>query len=211
MQSVDSIDLLDTLSERVLRHQPVSAWRQVFLRPHQEVMQFSRLSGTWVCVAAQEPWGVGSGVLSDIELLAGSHGGELDACPQSVALVRFEDAGSALAMARALQDLPCDQRFQVGLASGECTLATLQLNDIELLRVMLSGAADEAEAVARMVAPGSIRLSPETMELVDEVVSVMPGCMVTTEFEGETVSATSLTFTPNFNSQLSTFAGLGLI
>ena len=203
--------LLDALSERVLRHLPSSVWRQVFLRPHQEVMHFLPHSGTWVCVAAQQPWGVGADVRSEIESLAFSHGGELDACPQSVALVRFEDACSALDMARALQDLACDQRFQVGLASGECTLATLQLNDIELLRVMLGGAADQAEAVARMVTPGSIRLAPQTMELVDEVVSVMPGCMVTTEFEGEEIAATSLTFTPRYNAQLSTFAGLGLV
>lgn len=202
--------LLDALSERLLRHLPSSVWRQVFLRPHQEVMHFWQHSGTWVCVAAQQPWGVGAEVRSQIEALAFHHGGELDACPQSVALVRFEDASSALDMARALQDLACDQRFQVGLASGECTLATVQLNDIELLRVMLGGAADQAESVARMVTPGSIRLAPQTMMLVDEVVSVMPGCMVTTEFEGEEIAATSLTFTPRYNSQLSTFAGLGL-
>jgi hypothetical protein len=210
VQPEDPSLLVDALSNRVVRSLSPGVWRKLFLRPWQEVMQFAPTQGTLLCAAAQLPsWGTGANVLPELAFLARSHGGELDPCPQATALVRFDDAQAALDMALEMQQMAGDVRFQVGLASGECTLATLQLEG-SVLRVLVGGAVDLAEAVTRQATPGTIRLAPETFAQVQDAVVRIGGCMVTTEFEGGCITATSLTLPPRSNAQLSTFAGLGL-
>jgi class 3 adenylate cyclase len=93
--------------------------------------------------------------------------------------------------------------------SGDCTLASLQLEG-RLLRVLVGEAVDRAEAVTAMASPGTIRISPETFALLQEDIVGMPHWMVTTEYEGDCMTAASLTLPPRGNAQLSTFAGLGL-
>lgn len=210
MQFEDPALVLDALSHRVLRHLSASAWRKLFLRPHDEVMRFAPIRGTLLCAAAQmPPWHDGAGVQQEVEFLARSHGGEVDPCPHASALVRFDDPQAALQMALELQQSAGDVRYQVALASGDCLLATLQLEDKEL-RVLVGGAVDRVEAVMRLATPGSVRLAPETFAHVQDVVLRMGHCMVTTEFEGEEITATSLLLPPRSSAQLSTFAGLGL-
>jgi hypothetical protein len=210
MQSEDPTLLLDALSQRVLRHLSVSAWRKLFLRPPNEVMQLSPVTGTLLCAASQLPaWAPGVAAVRDLEFLARSHGGELDPCPQASALVRFAAAEDALAMAIELQQMTAEVRYQVGLASGECTLVTLMLDGTPL-PVLVGGVVDRVEAVTRQATSGSIRLSPETFALVHDAVAGIPGCMVATEYQGEDITATSLTLAPRANAFLSTFAGLGM-
>ncbi len=211
MQSNENASLvLDALSTRVLRTLSPGAWRKLFLRPHQEVMQFAPARGTFLCAAAQVPsWSASGDLLSELSFLASSHGGELDPCPQSTALVRFDDPLAALDMAREMQNMICDVRFQVGLASGDCTLASLQLEG-RVLRVLVGDAVDRAEAVAHMASPGTIRIAPESYALLQDDIIGMSHWMVTTEYEGDCMTAASLTLPPRANSQLSTFAGLGL-
>lgn len=210
MQFEDPAPLIDALSQRVLRHLPASAWRKLFLRPLREVMQFSPVQGTFLCAAAVAPvWSNGAVAQRDLEFLARTHGGELDPCPQASALIRFADPEAALAMAIELQQGAGDVRYQVGIAGGECTLATLLLEGTSL-PVLVGGTVDRAEAVARQATPGSIRLSPETFAQVEPALARVAGCMVATEYDGDTVTATSLTLAPRANAFLSTFAGLGL-
>jgi hypothetical protein len=210
MQFEDPSLLLDALSQRVLRHLSVSAWRNLFLRPVEEVMQFSPLTGTLLCAAAQVPaWAPSAGAVRDLEFLAHSHGGELDPCPQASALVRFETAQDALAMAIELQQMTAEVRYQVGLATGECTLVTLMLEG-NPLPVLVGGVVDRVEAVTRQATSGSIRLAPETFAQLQDAIARIPGCMVATEYQGEEITATSLTLAPRANAFLSTFAGLGM-
>ena len=206
----DPTHLLDALSQRVLRHLSVTAWRKLFLRPAHEVMHFSPVTGTLLCAAAQTPaWAPQAGAVRDLEFLARSHGGELDPCPQASALVRFATAQDALAMAIELQQMTGEVRYQVGLATGECTLVTLLLDGTPL-PVLVGGVVDRVEAVTLQASCGCIRMAPETFAEVHDAVALIPGCMVATEFEGEDITATSLTLAPRANAFLSTFAGLGM-
>lgn len=209
MSHEDPSLLLDALSTRVLRSLSHSTWRKVFLRPHHEVMQFAEARGTFLAVAMQLPtWSTGADVHSEIAFLAATHGGELDPCPGALALVRFEAPGAALRMALDMQHMAGDVRFQVGLASGDCVSAGLQV-DGHVVRVLVGGAADRADAVARMAAPGSIRFAPEVYAQVQDRLGDLASCMVTTEYEGDCMMAASVMLPPR-SSQLSTFAGLGL-
>lgn len=210
MQFDDPASLLDALSQRVLRHLPASAWRKVFLRPVHESMRFTGVHGTLLCAAAQVPaWSAGVGAHRDLEFLARSHGGELDPCPQACALVSFDDAHHALAMAVELQQMAGDVRYQVGIASGDCTLATLQLEGASL-PILVGGVVDEVEAVTQQATPGGIRLAPSAFAQLQDALGRIVGCMVATEYEDERVAAASLTLAPRSNAFLSTFAGLGL-
>ena len=202
--------LLDALSTRVLHSFAPVAWRKIFLRPHQEVMRWRSVGGTLLCAAAQLPaWSPGAGLASELALLAAAHGGELDPCPPATVLVHFEDPFAALEMALEMQQMACEARFQIGLVSGECALATLQLEEREI-RTFVGGAVEQAEAVARQAAPGSIRISPETYARVHVAVGSVASWMLTSEYEGETMTSASLTPPPRPSSALSTFAGLGL-
>jgi class 3 adenylate cyclase len=152
---------------------------------------------------------VGGHTLADIAFLAACHGGEVDPCPEGSALVRFENARAAFNMAVEMQQSGVHPRFQVGLATGACTVACLALDD-GVLRVLLGDTVERAGSVARHAAPGSIRIAPETFgELQEQLVDVSRG-VLTTEYEQESMIAVSLTPTPHSTAHLSTFAGLGL-
>ena len=210
MQFEDPSQIIDALSQRILRHLPATAWRKLFLRPVHEAMQFATVQGTLLAAAAQVPaWSVGTGAQRDLEFLARSHGGELDPCPQGCALVSFDDPHHALAMAIELQQTAGDVRYQVGIATGECTLATLQLEGTPL-PVLVGGVVDQVEALTRQATAGSIRIAPATFEQLQDAVQRIAGCMVATEYEGDALGASSLTLAPRSNAFLSTFAGLGL-
>jgi hypothetical protein len=210
MQFEDPSLLLDSLSQRVLRHLSASAWRKVFLRPMAETMQFTTVQGTFLSATAMVP-GAGDvdGAQRDLEFLALAHGGAVDSCPQGSALVSFDDPHDALAMAIELQQMAGGIRYQVGIATGECTLATLLIEGTPL-PVLVGGAVDRVEILAGHATAGGIRLAPETFAQVQDAVVRIPGCMVMTEYEGDEAGATSLTLAPRSNAFLSTFAGLGL-
>jgi hypothetical protein len=202
--------LLDALSTRVLRTLTPDAWRKLFLRPYQEVMRWTPAGGTLLCAAAQLPaWGAGAGLATELAFLAATHGGELDPCPPTTALVHFADPLAAFDMALEMQQMACDARFQIGLVSGDCSIATLQLEGREL-RMFVGGAVEQAETVARQAAPGTIRISPETYTRLQEAVGSVGSWMLTSEYEGERMTSASLTPPPRPSSALSTFAGLGL-
>jgi len=210
MQFEDPSPLLDALSQRVLRHLSATTWRKLFLRPVHEVMQFAAVQGTVLSVAAQVPaWSAGAGVQRELEFLARSHGGELDPRPQAALLVSFADPLDALAMAVELQQTPSEVRYQVGIATGECTLATLQLEGTPL-PVLVGGMVDQVETLTRQATGGSIRLAPATYALLEDAVVRIGGCMVATEYDGDAPGASSLTLAPRSSAFLSTFAGLGL-
>src|SRR3954471_20429532 len=117
MQFQDPSQLLDALSQRVLRHLSATAWRKVFMRPVDEVMHLATVQGTLLAATAMVPaWSGSAGTQRDLEFLARSHRGEIDPCPQGCALVRFDDANRALAMAIELQQMPSEVRYQVGIA-----------------------------------------------------------------------------------------------
>ncbi|MBC5782839.1 hypothetical protein H8N03_07760 [Ramlibacter sp. USB13] len=208
MQYEDPSFLLDALSQRMLRHLPASAWRKVFLKPVDEVMHFTTVHGTFLAAAAPGPAWTGA-AQRDLEFLARSHGGEIDPCPHDAALVSFDDPHHALAMAIELQQAVGEVRWQVGIATGECTLATLQMEGTSL-PVLVGGAVDRVETLTRHATAGSIRLAPETFELLHDAVVRIAGCMVMTEYDGDEPGVTSLTLAPRSNAFLSTFAGLGL-
>lgn len=203
--------LLDALSTRVLRSLAPEAWRKLFLRPHREVMRFSSTGGgTLLCASAQLPvWSPGAALASELALLAAAHGGELDPCPPTTVLVRFDDPIAALEMALEMQQMACEARFQIGLASGNCSIATLQLEERQI-RIFVGAAVEAAESVALQAAPGSIRISPETYARIQDAVGSVASWMLTSEYEGDTMTAASLTPPPRPFSALSTFAGLGL-
>ena len=210
MQFEDPSPLVDALSQRILRHLSATAWRKLFLRPLNEVMQVADVHGTLLSAAALVPaWSAGTGAQRDLEFLARSHGGELDPCPTGSALVSFDDPHDALAMAIELQQMASEVRYQVGLATGQCTLATLQLEGMAL-PLLVGGAVDQVDVLTRQASAGTIRIAPATFELVQDAVVRIGGCMVATEYDGDAPGATSLTLAPRANAFLSTFAGLGL-
>jgi hypothetical protein len=202
--------LLETLSDRVLRNLSPAAWRKLFLRPHQEVMQFAPAQGTVLCAALPgSAWALGGHAQSELAFLATCHGGQLDPCPEASALVRFDNAQAAFNMAVEMQQSALHPRFQVGLATGDCTQALLALDD-GVLRVLLGSTVERAATVARLASPGSIRMAPETFaELQQRLVDMNCG-VLTTEYAEEAMIAASLTPTPHSTAHLSTFAGLGL-
>jgi hypothetical protein len=202
--------VLDALSTRVLQSLSPSVWRTLFLRPHGEVMHFASAQGTFLCASAQMPaWSAEAGVRTELKFLAATHGGELDPCPPTTVLVRFDDPLAALDMAREMQDMAGDVRFQVGLVAGTCTRASLQLPD-RRMQVLVGDAVERAGSVARMASPGSIRMAPDAYALLHDSILATAHWMVTSEYEGEDMTAASLTLPPRASSQMSTFAGLGL-
>lgn len=211
MQQIEDRSLMiDALSERVLRKLSTSVWRQLFLQPRHEAMHFERGTGTLLCAQLQAPsWSAGAHLLGELSYLAGSHGGSVDPCPESAALVRFEHPAAALDMALQMQELAGDSPFQIGIVSGACTTAVLHLEGGPL-RVLAGAEVRRATEVARLAAAGTIRMDAATYLALQERIGQRRTGVVSTEYEGDEMTAVSLTPPPPSTAYLSTFAGLGL-
>lgn len=210
LQTEDQSLMLDALSERVLRNLSTSVWRQLFLRPPAEVMRLEQGNGTLLCAELHAPsWSAGAHLLADLAYLAGCHGGYVDPCPESAALVRFEHPAAALDMALQMQELAVDSPFQIGLVSGACTMAAFNLEG-ELLRMLAGAEVQRATAVARLAAAGTIRMDAATYLALQDQIGERRTGVVSTEYEGDEMTAVSLTLPPPSTAYLSTFAGLGL-
>lgn len=208
-QTNDQSLMIDALSDRVLRNLSTSVWRQLFLEPGDERMRLEQGVGTLLCAELQAPsWSSGAHLLGELSYLAGCHGGYVDPCPASAALVRFDHPAAALDMALQMQQLASDAPFQIGIVSGALTTAAFRL-DGGTLRMLAGDEVQRAGEVARLAAAGTIRMDAATyLALQDEIAQSRTG-VVSTEYEGEEITAVSLTLTPPSNAYLSTFAGLG--
>lgn len=203
--------MLDALSERVLRHLSVTAWRKLFLQnPRSDVMHFEHSSGTLLC--AELPgarWRAGAPVLAELSFLANCYGGHVDPCPPTAALIQFDEPTLALDMALQLQEVANDTAFQVGIVTGSFTTAVLRL-DGKLLRMLVGAEVTRAAAVARLATAGTIRMGAESYLALQDNIARVPAGVISTEYEDDQMTAVSLTLAPRSTAYLSTFAGLGL-
>jgi hypothetical protein len=202
--------LIEELSDRVLRSLSTTVWRKLFLEPRESVMHFEQEPATLLCAELHAPsWSAGAHLLSELAYLARRHGGEVDPCPPTAALVRFSNPAAALEMAWQMQQLASDAPFQIGIVTGPCTTASFRL-DGGVLRVLAGAEVGRAAAVAALAAAGTIRLDGATYHGLQQEIGGITSGVISTEYEGDEVTAVSLTLPPSSTAYLSTFAGLGL-
>src|SRR4051812_3483744 len=200
--------LLESLSNRILRNLKISDWQQVLAAAWQEPIQVQQVRGTVVCLVSPA-WGSHPNLKADVALLARAKGGYLDPCPASDALILLRGADDALALAMELREMTPGVPIHVGIATGQCEVATIQFAE-QTFRVVVGGVADEAAATCELAPAGTFRMSPSAFESLQHQASRLHSCMLQTEYEGEEISAISVTPPPaRGGEQLSTFAGLG--
>jgi hypothetical protein len=196
--------LLEQLSDRLLADFP-AAWREVFLGGGQASVRFRQQPVALLCCdPSKSEWSN-----QDLSALAARCGGEFEPCRET-AVFRFMDAGPALATAVLLQRAS-SERVQAAILTRTTTVATFDLFG-EQRSLAVGSPLEDALAFMRKSSPGSIKVCAETYNALGSAMDQgAKGAIVTTEFVGDEVTSAFVTLPPNRQSEVSTFAGLGLM
>jgi hypothetical protein len=198
--------MLDALSERMLRHGSVQAWRSVFLGGRAAGVRFDTTQLT--LVAADAP--MEGFDREEREMLAQRLGGALQPSRVAGFLIAFADAASALRAAMVLQRLSSGRKVRVVLSTAACNVAWFRSDDGTEQCVALGTGVEEAEQALAQAPRGTVFLSGATCALLGELDAHVRDAVVTTEMEEDTVTGASITLAPPSSAFMSTFAGLGL-
>jgi hypothetical protein len=199
--------MLETLSQRMLRHCHVEQWREVFLGAAYETIRFDVAQRT--VVATDAP--LASFSAEEAAALAARLGGVREPSVTVDLVLSFEDPADALRAAMLLQRLAAGRRVRTSLSTAPCTLACYELGG-EVRRLIIGAEIHRAEAAMEQAVPGTVVVSAETYALLGERINEhVPDGLVATELEHETVRQASITLAPHASAPMSTFAGLGLI
>lgn len=199
--------MLDTLSQRVLRHSDVEVWRQIFLGPAYATLRFETAALT--IVAADAPMTAVSG--EESEQLAARLGGRPEPSAHVDLLLSFRDPAAALGAAMLLQRLSSRRKIRTAISTALCTVACYE-HEGELRRLVVGAEIDQAEAAVARAVPGTVVISAETYALIgDHIAEYVPDGLLATELEDDRVRQASITLAPHASAPMSTFAGLGLL
>ncbi|HEX7892496.1 MAG TPA: hypothetical protein VF522_24300 [Ramlibacter sp.] len=198
--------LLEALSQRMLRHCDVEAWRQLFLGPAYGTIRFEAAQLT--LVAADAPLDSCSG--EEAALLAARLGGNPEPSAGVDLVLSFRSAAAALGAALLLQRLSPRRRVRTAISTYPCTVACYEVDGTQR-RLVLGEAMEQAEAALERAVPGTVLITAETYALIGErIAEYVPDGLVATELEDDRVRQASITLAPHASAPMSTFAGLGL-
>ncbi|RYF39067.1 MAG: hypothetical protein EOO25_15820 [Comamonadaceae bacterium] len=194
----------DALSQRMLRHCGVSAWREAFLGAANATLRFE--ARQYTLLASDAP--LASFSEEEARLLAEHLGAQLQPSANVDLVLAFEQPSAALHAAMVLQRL--GHRVRCALSTAMYTEACYESQDGPR-RLVVGTALDAAEGALAQAVPGTIVLCAQSYALLAEQIGEhAPEGMLATEMEDETVRQASITLAPPASAALSTFAGLGL-
>ena len=154
--------LLEALSDKVLHRLPPAIWKGLFLGEERGSIRFEQRPLTLVHAELR-----GADQASavhfhqSVQALNTRHNGRLDPYQDNAALVTFENPGTAVRMAIALQRSSAHGALSIGVVSGVCTLAYFRVPG-RLWCTPLGEQPERAAAVAATASGGGIVISPET-------------------------------------------------
>jgi hypothetical protein len=195
---------MEALSQRVLRHWSVDAWRELFLGAGYATIRFEQAQLT--LLAADLPTGVSA---EEATLLVQRLGGDSEPTRLAQGMFSFRDPVMALQAALLLQRLSPRRKIRAALSTVECTVALFHLGD-RLRRLAVDRDIELTGASVQEAVPGTIVLTAETCALLGDGIHELHDGLVATELDDETVTRASITLAPHASAPMSTFAGLGL-
>ena len=202
----DSHPMRNALSQRMLRHCGVSAWREAFLGAASATMRFE--ARQYTLLAADAP--LASFSEEEARLLAEHLGAQLQPSANVDLVLAFVQPAAALHAAMVLQRLATGQRVRCALTTAMYTEACYETQD-GTRRLVVGSDLDAAEGALRESVPGTIVLCAQSYALLaEQIADHAPDGLLATELEDEQVRQASITLAPPASAALSTFAGLGL-
>lgn len=199
--------LLEALSQRMLRHCDVEAWRKLFLGPAYGSIRFETVQLT--LVAADAPMDAFSG--EEAQLLAARLRGNPEPSSHVDLVLSFRNAAAALGAALLLQRLAPRRRVRTALSTQLCIVACYEVDGAQR-RMVLGSELEHAEGALSRTVPGTILISAETYAVIgDRLAEYVPDGLLATELEDDRVREASITLAPHASAPQSTFAGLGLV
>lgn len=203
----DRAQLLEALSQRMLRQRDVEAWRKLFLGPAYGSIRFESMQLTMV--AADAPMDSFSG--EEADMLAARLRGNPEPSSRVDLVLSFRNAAAALGAALLLQRLDPRRKVRTALSTQSCTVACYEVDGAQR-RMALGPELEQAEAALSRTVPGTILISAETYALIgDRLADYVPDGLLATELEDDRVREASITLAPHASAPQSTFAGLGLV
>lgn len=187
-EAMDEGLLLEALSDKVLHYLPAAVWKELFLGEGRHSIRFEQRQLTLLHAEASDRAAVPPAwdrFCQELQRLAVHHQARLDPYVDATALASFDDPGSAVRMAMALQRAAAGLGLRVGVVSGRCTLAFFRSQG-RLWCTPLGDQPQRAARVAAGAAPGGIVISPETYEPAQGVE------VATTDFHDSEIDLTSL-------------------
>ncbi|HVE52424.1 MAG TPA: hypothetical protein VNB23_03450 [Ramlibacter sp.] len=198
--------LIDALSQRMMRHGDIDAWRSLFLGPRYDSIRFDTMELS--IVAADAPQ---ERITDDERMALGTRFDGMMQPSRKVDLILcFKDPAKGLKAAMALQRLGGSRKVRTSLTTASCTLAFFRGERGD--ECLLIGAGIEQAEQALAAAPrGTVAVCGRTYALLgDGLGQHVQDALVMTEHDEETVTGASITLAPTQSAALSTFAGLGL-
>ncbi len=194
----------EVLSQRILRHVGVPAWREAFLGAAASTLRFQ--ARHYTLLVSDAP--LASFSEEEARLLAEHLGANLQPSSAAELVLAFDKPAAALHGALVLQRL--GQRVRSALTTAMCTEACYEAAD-GAKRLVVGNAIELAEAALAQAVPGTVVLCAQSYALLaEQIAEHAPDALLATELEDETVRQASLTLAPSASADLSTFAGLGL-
>jgi hypothetical protein len=204
--TIASHPMRDALSQRMLRHCGVTAWREAFLGAANATLRFE--ARQYTLLASDAPLAAFSE--EEARLLAEHLGGRVQPSEKVDLVLAFAQPAAALHAAMVLQRLATGQRVRSALTTGMCTEAEYETQE-GTRRLVVGTGIEAAEASLPQAVPGTIVLCAQSYALLaDQISDHAPDGMLATELDDETVRQASITLAPPASAALSTFAGLGL-
>jgi hypothetical protein len=202
--------LIDEFRHNVRRHFPVGVWRSLF-RERTGRAQFGTAVRTLLCIECPEDGPLTrQGLLAGVSRLARIHGAHVDPCTETYVHLSSSNPVDGLRLGLALQRLFARARLRMSLMTGPCNLVRGYADGQNIL-MLLGKQRERAETLTGSAAAGTVRISPETYDLLGGAVSDELGsCVVMAEFDGDKLKEVTLTLPPDASADVSTFAGLGL-
>ncbi len=206
---------LELLSEKLSSQLEPDAWSALFHGDDAATIRFEekQLTVLYAETTLLPTWGERDrdSFAAEVEWLATRHRGQLDRFVWGATVAYFEDPHAAVRMAMDLQRSAIELQLRIGVHTGPAIIGTFR-SDGQPRCTLLGPEAGLAAKVAATAATGSIVISPETYALVQtEIQAETAGCLLTAECHDSDLAQASITPAPSRgNTELSTFAGLGL-
>jgi hypothetical protein len=196
--------LLEALSQRLVAAGAQPVRQHLFGQGDPSGVKFRLQPGVVLCVIGEMQGGTG-GVLRQL-VPAGTL---VDSHPPLGELACFASGEQALATAVALVRKSPARRWRVGLHAGESAVASFAFGG-ETRQVLLGDAVRRVIGLASLTVPGTIQAWAAGYEGLEGLAASQQGCLMATEFVGDSASVVTLAPTPTRREHgMSTFAGLG--
>jgi adenylate cyclase len=213
LRAIEQARRVEELAEKLAAHLTTESWRTLFKGPEMGFIRFEQKEQTVLYVDAdQASWNAAKLDSFEFEIrrLAVRHRGTVDRFAHGAAVVFFDEPGACVKMSMELQRTTSDMQLRAGIHTEICEVASFRC-DGQPCRTLIGSGAREAAKVAISAAVGSISVSPQTYELVQEEIHAEgSACLLMEEFNDSDLAQVLLTPTPvKSATSMSTFAGLG--